>query len=108
MVARSLHEPLCANGYSTSTEFNESLHDRQWFMRWADGHRTHHLHVVVYAANTWHEWLGFRDALRESTDLATRYTKLKSRLADQHATDREAYTTAKSAFIRSVLNNRPA
>ena len=47
-VALLLAEPLCQSGYTTSIQFNASLTDRQWFMRWADGHRTHHLHVVVH------------------------------------------------------------
>ena len=47
-VALLLAEPLCQSGYITSVDFNALLTDRQWFMRWADGHRTHHLHVVVH------------------------------------------------------------
>ena len=62
-VARSLAKPLCQSGYTTSIQFNASLTDRQWFMRWADGHRTHYLHVVVHEGAVWQVRLKFRDAL---------------------------------------------
>jgi GrpB-like predicted nucleotidyltransferase (UPF0157 family) len=101
-VARSLHEALCASGYTTSREFNESLADRQWFMRWAEGHRTHHLHVVVHGSPAWHERLRFRDVLRNQPEVAARYAALKRDLAARHTSDREAYTEAKEAFVRSL------
>lgn len=103
--AKSLAEHICASGYTTSTEFNETLVDRKWFMRWAEGHRTHHLHVVAQDGNAWREHLAFRDALRASLPLAARYAALKAQLAARHTTDREAYTDAKKEFIRSALRN---
>jgi len=103
-VARALTEPLLEAGYSTSAEFNAKLTDRQWFMRWADGRRTHHLHVVVHRGKEWTERLRFRDALRASPVLAARYAELKAGLVLQHANDREAYTSAKSAFVRAMLD----
>lgn len=104
-VAKSIAERICASGYTTSTEFNEALVDRRWFMRWADGHRTHHLHVVVQDGSVWREHLAFRDALRSNTQFARRYAALKDQLAARHATDREAYTNAKAEFIRSTLRD---
>lgn len=101
-VAESVAAVLCACGYTTSAEFNASLSDRKWFMRWADGHRTHHLHVVVHESQAWHERLRFRDALRADPALAARYAELKARCAEQHANDREAYTDAKAGFVRAV------
>lgn len=101
--AESLVEPICRSGYTTSAQFNATLTDRKWFMRWADGHRTHHLHVVVHGSAAWHEHLRFRDALRSQPELAARYALLKAQLAARHAADREAYTDAKAKFVRSVL-----
>lgn len=103
-VARALTAPLLDAGYSTSAEFNARLTDRQWFMRWADGHRTHHLHVVVHGSKVWAERLHFRDELRANPVLAARYAALKARLMLQHANDREAYTSGKAAFIRATLD----
>ncbi|MDI1271925.1 GrpB family protein [Polaromonas sp.] len=101
-MARSLAEPLCEAGYTTSAEFNATLTDRQWFMRWADGRRTHHLHIVVHGGPVWTRHLQFRDALRASPVLAARYAALKAELAVRHPTDREAYTSAKTAFVSSL------
>lgn len=104
-MAESLTESLCSSGYTTSTEFNQTLTDRKWFMRWANGRRTHHLHVVVHGSSVWHQHLQFRDALRSNPPLAVDYARLKTGLAARHAHDREAYTDAKSAFILSVVEN---
>ena len=94
---------LCDNGYTTSREFNATLTDRKWLMRWRDGHRTHHLHIVVHHGPQWHERLAFRDALRRDPALAGRYAALKTDLAARHASDREAYTEAKAGFVRAVV-----
>jgi GrpB-like predicted nucleotidyltransferase (UPF0157 family) len=110
-VARAISGPLCDSGYTTSAEFNASLSNRQWFMRWSRGRRTHHLHVVVHGGEAWLEWLWFRDALRQDSNLAAQYAELKARLAVAHATDREAYTLAKADFIRLAvggLNRGPS
>jgi GrpB-like predicted nucleotidyltransferase (UPF0157 family) len=102
-AAAAVTQPLLAAAYVTSAEFNESLSERHWFMRWANGHRTHHLHVVVHGGAVWRERPGFRDALRSSPSLAIRYSALKQRLAAEFGTDREAYTDAKAEFVRSSL-----
>ena len=106
-VAKSLNEPLCSAGYATSAEFNQTLADRQWFMRWANGHRTHHLHVVVHGGEVWQQHLKFRDALRSNQQLVVDYAQLKTELAARHGGDREAYTAGKSAFIRAALAGMP-
>ena len=98
--ADALSSRLCEVGYSTSAEFNASLSDRKWFMRWADGRRTHHLHVVVQGGEVWRERLAFRDRLRADPEAAARYESLKTSLATQHRDDREAYTAAKADFVR--------
>jgi GrpB-like predicted nucleotidyltransferase (UPF0157 family) len=103
-AADALVAPICRIGYTTSAEFNATLSDRRWFMRWAHGHRTHHLHVVVHGSTAWHEHLQFRDALRTDPGLLARYRELKQQLALRHAGDREAYTQAKSSFVRAVLD----
>lgn len=101
-AARALVGPLCAEGYTASAEFNATLADRQWLMRWAGGHRTHHLHLVVHGGPVWAQRLRFRDALRADAALAARYAALKAELAARHPGDREAYTEGKAAFVRSV------
>lgn len=105
-VADALVGSLCGHSYLTSAEFNATLTDRRWLMRAQDGRRTHHLHLVVHGGREWGERLAFRDALRADAALARRYLELKHALSEQHRTDREAYTQAKSAFVRAALDER--
>lgn len=101
--ADALLGPLCANGYETSAEYNATLPDRRWLMRHALGRRTHRLHIVVFGGELWAQWLSFRDVLRADASIAARYERLKHDLASHHRHDREAYTSAKRAFIDDVL-----
>lgn len=103
-AADAMLEPLCANGYETSAEFNATLPDRRWLMRHALGRRTHHLHLVIFGGERWIQCLKFRDMLRADAAIAARYQRLKEILTDQHRHDREAYTRAKTDFINEVLS----
>lgn len=103
MAADDMAPRLLASLYTTSAEFNRSLPDRRWFMRWSAGRRTHHLHVVVHRGSVWNDRLAFRDALRSNAVLAARYAALKQRLSVEFSDDREAYTEAKAGFVREVL-----
>jgi GrpB-like predicted nucleotidyltransferase (UPF0157 family) len=102
-IADALFEPILAFGYTTSRAFNAMLADRRWFMRCANGRRTHHLHVVVFEGQAWTARIRFRDMLRSSTLLALQYAELKSALAVRYRHDREAYSEAKSAFVAAVV-----
>jgi GrpB-like predicted nucleotidyltransferase (UPF0157 family) len=72
-------------------------------MRWRDGCRTHHLHIVVHGSAQWHERLAFRDELRRDPELVLRYARLKIDLAAKCSADREACTEAKAGFVRAVV-----
>ena len=76
---------------------------RRLFVKVVDGRRAGHLHVMAQGSARWGEQLAFRDALRADPALAQRYATLKQTLAVRHADDREAYTAAKSDFVRTVL-----
>ncbi|WP_035578762.1 MULTISPECIES: GrpB family protein [unclassified Halomonas] len=103
--ADELLEPLCRAQYATSMEYNASLVGRRWLMRWADGRRTHHLHLMVHGSEEWHRRLAFRNSLRVDTELAQRYEKKKRLWVAEFASDREAYTAAKGDFIKEALKN---
>lgn len=94
---------LCANGYTTSAEFNATLGERRWLMRQEGGRRTHHLHLVLHPSDEWSNKLRFRDMLRQNRELCQGYLALKRRLAVELGGDRESYTEAKSDFIRAAL-----
>jgi len=94
---------LCANGYTTSAEFNATLGDHRWLMRHAEGYRTHHLHLLIFEGSEWRRRLMFRDALRTSPKIRSQYEALKLGLAKSVGLDRETYTAMKTEFVRETL-----
>ncbi len=67
--------------------------------------RHHHLYVCVDGSVPLVEHVTFRDWLRRHPKDRDGYAMLKRSLARIHFDDREAYTEAKSVFIRSVIQN---
>ena len=76
---------------------------RLWFLRPTPAARTHHLQIMQHDHPELHNLLLFRDALRADPLLRDAYGALKERLAAVHRLDRNAYTDAKSGFVREVL-----
>ena len=74
-----------------------------WFCKPTPASRTHHLHLVPFESQLWRERLAFRDCLRSDPATREAYRQLKLKLAAQFRNDRDAYTEAKTDFIRSVL-----
>lgn len=60
-----------------------------------------HIHVRYFG--DWDE-LYFRDYLRQHPETATAYGVLKQKLAKKHKYNREAYTDAKTAFIKKITS----
>jgi GrpB-like predicted nucleotidyltransferase (UPF0157 family) len=94
---------LCANGYTTSAEFNATLVESRWLMRHSEGRRTHHLHLVIFEGGEWRNRLIFRDTLRAKAGIRSRYEGLKLKLMKETGADREAYTAMKTAFIQDTI-----
>lgn len=61
-----------------------------------------HLHLVTHPSPHWDRHILFRDHLRTHPEAAEQYGALKVRLAREHTFDREAYTDAKTAFVRRI------
>ena len=59
-------------------------------------------HVHVRYPGDWDE-LRFRDILSAQPDIAKDYARLKDELAETYKYDRDAYTDAKTDFIKSAL-----
>jgi GrpB-like predicted nucleotidyltransferase (UPF0157 family) len=74
-----------------------------WLCKPSDEVRTHHLHLVPFGSELWHERLRFRDRLRSDPHIAGEYAALKKDLAARYEFDRAAYTDAKEPFIRRIL-----
>jgi GrpB-like predicted nucleotidyltransferase (UPF0157 family) len=68
--------------------------------------RTHLLHVVEFAGEPWQQKLAFRDALRETPELAQAYQELKVSLSLRFPDDRAAYTAGKADFVKDVVSSK--
>ena len=66
-------------------------------------HRIGHVHVVPYGSEKWRQYLAFRDRLRIDPDARASYAEVKRRLGERFASDRQAYTAGKAAFVAGVL-----
>jgi GrpB-like predicted nucleotidyltransferase (UPF0157 family) len=99
-TSRPCFEPLADLGYLYAPYLPEEMH---WFCKPDPARRTHHLHLVPAGSSRYRAELTFRDLLRADPQLAGEYAALKRGLAERHRDDREAYTEAKGAFIRSAL-----
>ena len=102
-ASRGCFEALERLSYVYAPYRSDEMH---WFCKPRPSRRTHHLHLVPTDSRRFREELLFRDRLRTRAELAEAYSVLKRSLAKRFEHDREAYTTAKSAFIRDVLEEQ--
>ena len=65
--------------------------------------RTHHIHVMPISHPEWLLRPLFRDYLITHPEARQAYADLKHKLAALYQYDREAYTEAKTAFVRAIL-----
>ena len=65
------------------------------------GKRKYHVHMAPAGHPIW-EGLAFRDYLRAHPSEADCYAETKMALAERHRHDREAYTEAKTTYVRQV------
>lgn len=78
---------------------------RRFFVKVKNDRRECHLHLMLENEERWEKQLQFRDILRENPNLIRQYADLKRKLAEEYKGDREAYTEAKTDFIKSVLES---
>jgi GrpB-like predicted nucleotidyltransferase (UPF0157 family) len=98
-----LEAPIAAlvqrGGYQYPPAYNATLTHRRFLCYPTAAHRTHHLHLVDEPGEL-ERRLRFRDCLRADPILAGEYVALKRALAERYSDDREAYTEAKSEFVK--------
>lgn len=73
-----------------------------WFCKPSPEHRTHHLYLIEPSNPEWNARLAFRDYLRENEAVRQEYQELKIELAKEFENDREAYTKAKTSFVKET------
>ena len=104
MTLATSSTPLAALGYDYVPEYEVELPERRYFRKGRRGTEgdKYHLHVVERDSEFWNRHLAFRDYLRRHPEAVREYAELKRRLALEHGTDVDAYTEAKSDFIRGI------
>ena len=102
-ASRDCFEPLARLEYLYAPYLAEEMH---WFCKPHASRRTHHLHLAPAGGRRFADELAFRDRLRADPETAEAYAELKRELAARVGDDREAYTDAKSDFIRRALDHR--
>ncbi len=65
--------------------------------------RRFHQHIVCAEGEFWTSHLVFRDHLRLHPEAAAEYHALKIQLAREYGSDRLAYNTAKTEFVKSAV-----
>ena len=91
-------EPLTVLGYDYRGEVG--IPGRFYFAKGRP--RSHHLHMYPRCHPEIARLLFFCEYLRANPDAALEYARLKRALAEKFRDDREAYTDAKSDFIKSI------
>ena len=92
---------LGALGYEAMGEFG--IAGRRYFRKTSpDGVRTHQVHGFGIDSPELQRHLDFRDYLRAHAEDAKAYDRLKRELAVRCASNVEAYTDAKTDFIRDI------
>ena len=76
---------------------------RRFFIKVANDRRAVHLQFLLPASPQRIDQIRFRDLLKASPALKTAYAELKHQIARQHKEDREAYTNAKTTFVKNAL-----
>ena len=99
--SRACFEPLARLEYLYAPYLSEEMH---WFCKPHPDRRTHHLHLAPATGRRYADELAFRDRLRADAVVAEAYATLKRELAARFGEDRDAYTEAKTEFIRGVLD----
>jgi GrpB-like predicted nucleotidyltransferase (UPF0157 family) len=94
-------EPIRSLGYEYKGEME--IPGRFYFVLRHNGLSMTHLHLFPTSHPEWQKHLRFRDYLRAHSEAAAEYARLKRELAGKFATQRQAYTNAKDAFIQSIL-----
>ena len=81
-------------------------HFRLWFLRPNPAARTHHLQIIQQGDLNILALIAFRDALRRDPKAREAYSSLKEVLANKYRDDRDAYSNAKTEFVRFILQSR--
>ena len=100
---RASREPYIAaiRGLGYDHRGASGIPGRNYFRRGSP--HTHHIHLVSWSSDVWHEHLLFRDWLLSNPSAVAEYAVLKRELHAMFPDNREKYTEAKGPFISAAL-----
>ena len=100
---RASREPYIAaiRGLGYDHRGANGIPGRNYFRRGSP--RTHHIHLVSWSSEVWHDHLLFRDWLRKNPDAVAEYAVLKRELHAMFPDNREKYSESKGPFIKAAL-----
>jgi GrpB-like predicted nucleotidyltransferase (UPF0157 family) len=87
-------------GYIPKGEYG--IPGRRFFIKGDELHHTHHLHVFQQRHADIARHINFRDYLIAHPEEASKYARLKKKLAVRHHLDIESYQAGKEQFIKQV------
>ena len=93
-------EPMMNLGYEFLGEYG--IPGRSYFVLRSSGREIVHAYAFAIADDAWTRHLFFLDYLRQDPEAQRQYATLKRELAEQFPHERDAYTGAKTDFIRSI------
>src|SRR6516164_3142953 len=73
------------------------------FLRPNPAARPHHLQIIQHDHPSFRALIVFRDVLRRDVKARAAYSALKADLANEHQSDRNAYSNAKTEFVQAIL-----
>lgn len=94
---------MTSNGYNYMHEQDSHIMVVKGYTPEGIKGQTYHIHMGTRDHKELQDRLLFRDYLKSSISVADEYSKLKKNLASLHKHDREAYTEAKTTFIKKAL-----
>lgn len=101
-IANELVPRIEALGYEYIKKYEDEMPFRRYFVKNANGRRTHQIHMVEIGSEFWERHLLFRDYMRQNPAAADEYAALKKHLAEREWEDVNEYADAKTEFIKSI------
>jgi GrpB-like predicted nucleotidyltransferase (UPF0157 family) len=97
----SKKQEFSENGYVSKGE--NGITNRRFFYKLDEsGNRLTHVHIFPTGSDNVIRHIAFRDYLRNHSQEAAEYSKIKQELAEKHPMDIEAYIDGKDSFVKEL------
>jgi XTP/dITP diphosphohydrolase len=104
ITMEAIAQKLSPHGWHFTPPELDTRPYRRFFIKVENDARAAHLQFLLPGSPQRTDQLRFRNRLKASAQLRADYATLKQELAEQHTKDREAYTHAKTSFVKNTLS----